>query len=240
MIKLAISGCAGKMGSRILDLAFADQEFEVVAALEVKGHQATGSKIGNIKITDDVEVIKLADCLIEFTSTESTLEHLNACVKYRKAIVIGTTSFNDQQKTIIADLAKSIAIVFSPNMSIGVNLLFKLAREAARKIPDYSVKIIEAHHVHKKDAPSGTAKQLAQIIKDATSKGVSDIQSIREGEIIGDHEVIFESPWDTIKLSHSAKTRDIFAKGALTAAKFLAERKTGFFSMQDVLENLIK
>ncbi|MDD2654219.1 MAG: 4-hydroxy-tetrahydrodipicolinate reductase [Candidatus Omnitrophica bacterium] len=240
MIKLAVSGCAGKMGARIIDLALSDEDFRVVAAIEAKGHQAIGSKIGNIKISDDLSVVNLADCLIEFTSPEATIEHLNACVKYRKSMVIGTTAMNDEQKKIIADSARNIAVVFSPNMSIGVNLLFKLAQEAASRIPDYSVKIIEAHHVHKKDAPSGTAKQLAQVIKDSAGKDVSDIQSIREGEIIGDHEVIFESQWDTIKLSHSAKTRDIFAKGALTAAKFLQGKKSGLFSMQDVLETIKK
>lgn len=240
MIKLAVSGCAGKMGSQILNLAFADKEFDVVAALETKGHASVGSKLGNIKITDDNEAIKLSDCLIEFTSPEATIEHLEICSKYKKAIVIGTTGLSEQQKKIISDQAKNIAIVFSPNMSIGVNLLFRLVQEAAHKLPGYSVKIIEAHHVQKKDAPSGTAKQLAQIIKDSTAKDVSDIQSIREGEIIGDHEVIFDSPLDTIKLSHSAKTRDIFAQGALVAVKFLAGKKTGLFSMQDVLENITK
>jgi len=228
------------MGSRILELAFADKEFEVVAALETKGHPSIGSKLGNIKITDDIEAIKLADCLIEFTSPEATIAHIETCSKLKKSIVIGTTGLSDQQKNIVSDSAKNIAIVFSPNLSIGVNLLFRLVQEAAHRLPGYSVKIIEAHHVQKKDAPSGTAKQLAQIIKDSTAKDVADIQSIREGEIIGDHEVIFDSPYDTIKLVHSAKTRDIFAQGALTAVKFLAGKKTGLFSMQDVLENLAK
>jgi len=236
MIKLAISGAAGKMGARIMNLALADKEFEVVVALEAKGHGAVGSKVGNIKITDDSEQIKLADCLIEFTGAEATMEHLNICSKNNKPMIIGTTALNEKQKKQIEDVAKNIPIVFSPNMSIGVNLLFKLVNDAARNLSaDYSVKIAEAHHMHKKDAPSGTAKKLAQIIKDATGREVSDIKSIREGEIIGDHEVIFDSPLDTIKLSHSAKTRDIFAKGALEAAKFVSSKKSGLFSMQDVL-----
>ena len=147
MIKLAISGCAGKMGSRILNLALADKEFEVAVALEAKGHGAVGSKIGNIKITDDIEQIKLADCLIEFTSPEATVEHLSICFKYNKAIVIGTTALNDQQKKQVEDASKNIPIVFAPNMSIGVNLLFKLVKEAAKSLSsDYSVKITEAHH----------------------------------------------------------------------------------------------
>jgi 4-hydroxy-tetrahydrodipicolinate reductase len=236
MIKLAISGCAGKMGSRILNLAFADRSFDVVVALESKSHSIIASKVGNIKISDDAEQVKLADCLVEFTSPQATLEHLNICSKYKKAMVIGTTGLNDGQKQQIEAASKNIAIVFSPNMSIGVNLLFKLVKETACNLSSaYSVKIIEAHHVQKKDAPSGTAKNLAQIIKETTGREVSDIKSIREGEIIGDHEVIFESPWDTIKLSHSAKTRDIFAQGALEAAKFIVNKKSGLFNMQDVL-----
>jgi 4-hydroxy-tetrahydrodipicolinate reductase len=236
MIKLAISGCAGKMGSRILNLAFADRSFDVVVALESKSHSIIASKVGNIKISDDAEQVKLADCLVEFTSPQATLEHLNICSKYKKAMVIGTTGLNDGQKQQIEAASKNIAIVFSPNMSIGVNLLFKLVKETACNLSSaYSVKIIEAHHVQKKDAPSGTAKNLAQIIKETTGREVSDIKSIREGEIIGDHEVIFESPWDTIKLSHSAKTRDIFAQGALEAAKFIVTKKSGLYNMQDVL-----
>ncbi|MFH1656078.1 MAG: 4-hydroxy-tetrahydrodipicolinate reductase [Candidatus Omnitrophota bacterium] len=236
MIKLAISGCAGKMGSRIMNLALNDKEFDVAVALESKGHGAVGSKVGNINITDDAEQIKIADCLIEFTSPEATIEHLKICSKHNKAMVIGTTALNVEQKKQLEDASRTITIVFSPNMSIGVNLLFKLVNDAARSLSsDYSVKITESHHAHKKDAPSGTAKKLAQIIKDTTGREVSDIKSIREGEIIGDHEVIFDSPLDTIKLSHSAKTRDIFAQGALTAAKLAVSKKPGLFSMQDVL-----
>lgn len=237
MIKLAVSGAAGKMGSRIMSLALTDQNFEVVVALEAKGNPAVGSKIGNIKITDDPEQIKIADCLIEFTSAQATIENLKICSKNKKAMVIGTTALSDQQKKQIEEESKIIPIVFSPNMSLGVNLLFKLVNDAARRLSSgYNIKIIEAHHQHKKDAPSGTAKNLAQIIKDATGKEVSDIKSIREGEIIGDHEVVFEGPLDTIKLKHSAKTRDIFVKGALEAAKFISDKQNGLFSMQDVLE----
>jgi 4-hydroxy-tetrahydrodipicolinate reductase len=237
MIKLAVSGSAGRMGSRIINLALSDKEFEVVAALEAKGHSAVGNMVGNIKITDNPEQIKLADCLIEFTNPDVTMEHLAICSKYNKAMVIGTTALNEQQKKDIKKASENIAIVLSPNMSIGVNLLFRLVKESAKNLSeDYSVRIMEAHHIHKRDAPSGTAKKIAQIVKDVTGREVIDISSIRENDIVGDHEVVFDSQLDTIKLSHSAKTRDIFAKGALEAARFLINKKSGFFNMQDILK----
>ncbi len=152
-------------------------------------------------------------------------------------MVIGTTGLTDAQTKEIEVAANKLPIVFSTNMSIGVNLLFKLVKETAAKLSkDYSVRIIEAHHIHKKDAPSGTAKHLAAIVGNTGFK-VADIKSIREGEIIGDHEVVFDSGVDTIRLSHSAKTRDIFAKGALAAAKWLVKKKPGLYSMQDVLND---
>ncbi|MFH1622808.1 MAG: 4-hydroxy-tetrahydrodipicolinate reductase [Candidatus Omnitrophota bacterium] len=236
MIKLAISGIKGKMGQRILNLAGSDKEFKIVTLLERKGHLDIGSKINNITITDNSDDISQADVLIEFTSPEATIEHLNICAKYKKAIVIGTTGLSDQQRENINKASSSIPVVFSPNMSVGVNLLFKLVKEAASKLSgDYQVKITEAHHVHKKDAPSGTAKQLAKIIQQEGNQELKDIKSIREDEIAGDHEVCFESAEDIIKLSHSAKTRDIFAKGSLVAAKFVMGKKKGLFDMQEIL-----
>lgn len=236
MIKIGICGCAGKVGTRILNLASDDRDIEVVMGLEAKGHPSIGSKIGRGKVSDDCEGIKSVDVLIDFTTPEATMEHLAAAVKHNRAIVIGTTGLSDEQTEKIREAAKKIPVVLSPNMSIGVNLLFRLVKEAAGKLSkDYGVTMVEAHHMHKKDAPSGTAKKLAQIVKESSSLEVEDIKSIREGEIVGDHKVTFESPYDTIELSHSAKTRDIFAKGAITAAKFVAGKKAGLYDMQDVL-----
>lgn len=237
MVKIAISGCAGKMGSRILSLSSEDKDLEAVVGIEQKLNPQVGAKIGTLKVSDNPNDIKVADVLIEFTSPEATVEHLDFAVRHKKALVIGTTGLTNEQIDRIKEASKKIPVVFSPNMSIGVNLLFRLVKEAAEKLSgDYKVNIVEAHHVHKKDAPSGTAKKLAQIIKDASGREVSDIKSIREGEIVGDHKVTFESPVDTIEISHSAKTRDIFAQGALTAAKFIAGKKPGLYDMQDVLE----
>ncbi|MGE4357031.1 MAG: 4-hydroxy-tetrahydrodipicolinate reductase [Candidatus Omnitrophota bacterium] len=235
MIRLAVSGACGKMGSKIIELASKDSEFKLVVALEARGHPKVGDYIQGVKIVDNPEEIKNADCLIEFTNPSATIEHLNIAVKYNKAMVIGTTGLDEGEKSKIKDASRYIPIVFSPNMSVGVNLLFRLTREAASSLAgDYKVKIIEAHHIHKKDSPSGTAKMLAEIIKKQTGQEVVDIKSIREGEIVGDHRIIFESPLDTIELSHSAKTRDIFAKGALVAAKFVVKQRTGLFDMEAV------
>ncbi len=239
MIKLGVSGAMGKMGGRILALAAEDRDFKLTLALEKLGHPLLGEKVSGLEAVSHQEMIRDIDVLIDFTLPEATLQHLEQCLKFKKAIVIGTTGFSEEQKGRILEVAKKIAVVFSPNMSIGVNLLFELVREASRQLPrDYSVGIQEAHHVHKKDAPSGTAKFLAQIAREERGEIDIAINSVREGEIIGDHEVVFDSPWDTIKLSHHAKTRDIFAKGALEAARFVAAKKKGLFEMQDVLKGV--
>jgi len=222
MIKLAISGYKGKMGQRITALAEKDKKFNITAKIEM---------------SDSIEAVKAVDVLIEFTSTVATMEHLRACVRFSRAMVIGTTGLSENELSEIKLASKKIPIVFSPNMSVGVNCLFGLVRSAAKKLGlDYEVNIVEAHHAHKKDAPSGTAKKLAQIVKDSSNRDVKDIKAIREGEIIGDHRVIFESSVDKIELFHTAKTRDIFALGALRAAKFIVGKKPGLYSMEDVLD----
>ena len=236
MIKLAISGCQGRMGSLILELAFKDLDFSVVCILEAKSHPALNTKVAHLSITDNAYQIKEADVLIEFTTAEATMAHVKDCRQYRRAMVIGTTGLNTAQVDQIKAAAREIPIVLSPNMSVGVNMFFRLVKEAAQRLPkDSLVKIVEAHHIHKKDAPSGTAKQLAQIIKEARGEEVKEIQSIREGEIIGDHRVFFAGAFDTIELRHSAKSRAIFAHGALVAAKWLVNQKPGFYTMEDVL-----
>ena len=236
MIKLAVSGCLGRMGQRITSLALEDKSFKIVSLLENKDHPNINRPLFNLPIHSNSTNLKGAQVLIEFTSPQATLEHLEICQKYKVKMVIGTTGFSNDQILKIKKASKTLPIVFSSNMSVGVNILFKLAKEAAAKFgPDYQVKIIEAHHVHKKDAPSGTAKTIAEIIEQSSQRKISDIQSIREGEIIGDHQIIFESAVDTLTISHHAKTRDIFAKGSLVAAKFLAKKQKGLFSMREVL-----
>jgi 4-hydroxy-tetrahydrodipicolinate reductase len=235
IIRLGISGACGKMGSRLLRLASEDKEFKVIFGLEHQEHKQCGKEFLGIKITSDPKLIEQIDVLIEFSTPLATLEHLNFCIEYKKPMVIGTTGFSTQEKEILSSSSRYIPILLSPNMSLGVNLLFDLVKEAARILRGYKINIIEAHHIHKKDAPSGTAKRLASLIEEFSSQKIN-IESIREDEIIGDHEVIFDSPWDKIKLSHSAKTRDIFAKGALRAAKWILKKPPGFYDIKDMLK----
>ena len=236
MIKLAVSGCLGRMGQRISALALEDKNFEIVGLLENKNHPQAKTKFHNLQITSDPDSLKGSQVLIEFTTPEATLEHLAACLKHGVKMVIGTTGLAQEHIQKIESAAQKIPIVFSSNMSVGVNVFFKLAREASAALgADYEMRIVEAHHVHKKDAPSGTAKTIAEVVERDSKRKVKDIQSIREGEIIGDHQLIFESPVDTFTISHHAKTRDIFAQGSLVAAKFVAKKEKGLFNMQDVL-----
>lgn len=238
MIKLVISGACGKMGSRILNLAQKDKDFKIIAGLEQKNNPQVGKIINNVLISSNQEDLKNADCFIDFTTPLGTLENLAVALKYKKPLVIGTTGFSPEQTKGIKKASKKIPIVFSPNMSIGVNLFFRLVRELTSKLSkDYKVNIIEAHHVHKKDAPSGTAKKIKQIVEEEGKQEVLNIQSIREGEIVGDHRITFESDFDKIELFHSAKTRDIFAQGALVAAKWLVKnkKKNGLYDMQKIL-----
>jgi len=236
MIKLAISGCQGRMGQRIVALAQNDKDFQITCLLEASGHPKLNQKQCGCTITSDASALKDSDVIIEFTTPQATLERIEACLRSNVKMVIGTTGITPADAGHIQKASKKIAIVFSSNMSIGVNILFKLTQVLAQKAPTgYQVNMREAHHIHKKDAPSGTAKTLKGIIEGNSEHRVEDIEAIREGEIVGDHKIVFESPEDIITLDHHAKSRDIFVKGALTAAKFLKEKQTGLYTMEDVL-----
>ena len=222
MVKIAVSGVKGKMGSRILDLAKKDPELNIAGEFDIDG--------------DAEKAIGSCDCLVEFTSPKATIEHLAICEKHIKAIVIGTTGLSDEEKAKIKEVSAKIPVVFSPNMSVGVNVLFRLVEESAKVLgSEYEISILEAHHAEKKDAPSGTAKEMERIVKSVKADADVAISSVREGEIVGEHTITFESDVDLIEITHSAKTRDIFAQGALKAAKFVAGKKSGLFTMKDVL-----
>lgn len=226
MVKIVVSGALGRMGKRIIALAEKDPGLEVAGKLEKDPQASQGIVAGLSEVKGDY------GCIIEFTTPKASLERVRDALRLKKAIVIGTTGFSREDTALIKKASNDIPIVLSPNMSVGVNTLFSLIKKAHPALGNnYKVRIKEAHHIHKKDKPSGTAKAMGNIL------GNSDIpiESIREGEIIGDHEIIFESDVDTLKISHSAKTRDIFALGALVAAKFIVTKKNGLFSMQDVL-----
>lgn len=223
MTKICVSGSSGKMGSRIIALAKDDTKIHISGEFDIVEENPE-------------QFIEASDCLIEFTAPNATIEHLALCEKHKKPMVIGTTGLSEAEREKVEAASKKIPVVFSPNMSVGVNLLFKIAHDAAKVLgSDYSVSIVEAHHAEKKDAPSGTAKELVRIIKEVEGDVEVPVESVREGDIIGEHTMTFESSVDVIEITHSAKTRDIFAKGALEAAKWIVGKKPGLYTMKDVL-----
>ncbi len=236
MIKLGIAGACGKMGRRIFELASVDKDFEVNFALEKKGTPLIGKELGRIKVSSNNDGVFLIDVLIDFTIPEASEINLDYAAKYKKALVLGTTGFNDNQLKKIEDVSKVIPVVFSPNMSVGVNVLFSLLPEIAKRLgSDYNIEIVEAHHKSKKDAPSGTAKKLAQILAESTNKGIP-MHSVRLGDIVGDHTIIFCGNSERIEIKHQAHSRDLFVLGALKAAKWVFNKPVGLYSMQDVLK----
>jgi len=244
VIRIGIFGIGGKMGRRIAHLAAGESDIEIVSAIEKDGHPVIGKDVGEvleiegtgIKVLSDIgESAGKIDCMIDFTLPGATLEHVKICSDKNIPMVIGTTGIDPEGEKAIAEASKRIPIVFSPNMAIGVNLLFNLIREASRVLgPGFSIKVDETHHVHKKDSPSGTAKMIARIIKEACGKDVP-VDAVREGEVIGNHGVVFDGEYETLEIRHNAKSRDVFAAGALTAARFMAGKRRGLFSMADVL-----
>lgn len=236
MIKLGIAGVCGKMGRRIYELASQNKDFEIALALEKKGIPAIGKDLGKIKISSSPDGLFLVDVFIDFTVAESTDINLDYIARYKKAAVIGTTGLNDAQLKKIEEAATVVPVVFSPNMAIGVNVLFSILPEIARRLgPEYGIEIVEAHHKAKKDSPSGTAKKLAQVLTEVTSRDIP-MHSVRLGDIVGDHTIIFCGNSERVEIKHQAHSRDLFALGALKAAKWVAGKPAGLYSMQDVLK----
>jgi len=236
MIKLGIAGAYGKMGRRIYELASHDKDFEITLALEKKGTPLIGKELGKLKISSSPDGLFLVDVFVDFTVPEATEMHLDYVARYKKALVLGTTGLNDAQIKKVEEVSRVVPIVFSPNMSVGVNALFNLLPEIAKRLgPDYNIEIVEAHHKAKKDAPSGTAKRFGQILADVTKKEIP-IHAIRLGDIVGDHTIIFCGNSERIEIKHQAHSRDLFAVGALKAAKWVMGKSAGLYSMQDVLK----
>ncbi len=264
MIRIAVAGAAGKMGSRIVALSREYDSIKLTGALERKGHKDIGKDAGVIAgagetcvlLSDNIEkVLDEANVVIDFTHTDSTLEHLKAASAKGRAMVIGTTGFTKDQLEEIKTLTKKIPCVMASNMSLGVNLLLKVLQDVARALgDDYDIEIIEAHHRMKKDAPSGTAMKMAQVIARAVDRDLDDaavyarkgmigartkkeigIQTIRAGDIVGEHTVLFGGLGERIEITHKASSRDTFARGALKAAIWVHDRPAGLYDMQDVL-----
>lgn len=236
MIKLGISGACGKMGRRIFDLACQNKDFEIMLALEKKGTPLIGKEMGKLKVSSNPDGLFLIDVLIDFTIAEAADLTLDYVAKYRKALVLGTTGLNDTQLKKVQEVSSVVPVVFTPNMAVGVNVLFNILPEIVKRLgPDYGIEIVEAHHKTKLDAPSGTAKKFVQILKESSGKDVPT-HSIRLGDIVGDHTITFCGNSERIEIKHQAHTRDLFAIGALKAAKWVYNKPAGLYSMQDVLK----
>ena len=214
-------GAAGRMGKTVLDLAQSDQEIEIAARCD---------------LGDAIEAaMKNCDVAIDFSQADSIDEIGRAVLQHGKPLVIGTTGHSQQQRKTIEETAHSVAIVLASNFSVGVNVLFWLTQKAAELLgSDFNLEIVETHHKMKKDAPSGTAKTLAEVLKAARNSEIP-IQSIRKGDVVGEHTVIFKGPGERLELTHRAANRGIFALGALRAAKWIINKPPGMYSMQDVL-----
>lgn len=262
-IRIAIAGSSGRMGRALLEGVMQADDLLLHAALEHGGSALLGKDAGElcgtacgVKISADVAAaLQGADVLIDFTRPEGTLLHLDACRKLGIGMVIGTTGLNAQQKAQLGVAAQDIGIVFAPNMSVGVNLIFKLLETASRVLSHgYDIEIIEAHHRHKVDAPSGTALGMGEVVARALGRDLSQcavygregvtgerdpstigFATVRGGDIVGDHTVLYAGVGERIEITHKASSRMTFALGALRAARFLKERPAGIYDMQDVL-----
>jgi 4-hydroxy-tetrahydrodipicolinate reductase len=267
-VRIAIAGAGGRMGQALIEATLDDPQFVLAGALDVPGSDAIGSDAGarqgrrsGVDVQSDVAAaVQQADVLIDFTRASGTLAHLDACVRSGTGMVIGTTGFDDAGKTAIAEAARSIPIVFAANMSVGVNVLAKLVRDAASLLgPAFDIEIVEMHHRHKVDAPSGTALMLGEAAAEGAGVALRDhavyaregvtgprparaigFATLRGGDVVGEHTVVFAGRGERIELTHRATSRRNFAAGALRAAAFVAKRRrngeTGLFGMADVLE----
>lgn len=265
MTKIAITGATGRMGKTLVEATQANEHTQLTVALERPDSTVLGADAGEVAgvghlgvaISGDIsKVTGNFDVLIDFTRPEVTLANLEACRQAGKSIVIGTTGFTDEQKQQIADAAKEISVVFAPNMSVGVNLCLKLLDMAARVMGnDVDIEVIEAHHRHKIDAPSGTALRMGEVVAEALGRdlkecavygregntgererGTIGFETIRAGDIVGEHTVMFADIGERVEITHKASSRMTFANGAIRAANWLMQHKSGLYDMQDVLD----
>ncbi len=262
-IRYAIAGSSGRMGRTLIEAVQQEPGASLAAALEHPSSPFLGRDAGElvgapcgVKIGADLDAaLAVADCLIDFTRPEGTLQHLEACKRHKVALVIGTTGFSAQGKAAIEAAAREIPIVFAPNMAVGVNAVFRLLDVAARILSQgYDIEVIEAHHRHKVDAPSGTALRMGEVVAAALDRELSQcavygreghtgerpatqigFSTIRGGDIVGDHTVLFAGAGERIEITHKPASRMPYAQGALRAGRYMHGRKSGLFDMQDVL-----
>jgi 4-hydroxy-tetrahydrodipicolinate reductase len=261
-MRIAIAGADGRMGRMLIEAVLQSPDLTLTVALDRPGTAAIGQDAGaflgretGVLISEDLGQLANADCLIDFTRPEGTLVHLQACVQHGTKCVIGTTGFDDKGKQAIQAASKQIAVVFAPNMSVGVNATLKLLDMAARLLNEgYDVEVFEAHHRNKVDAPSGTALAMGDTVAHAWGKKLDDVADwarhgvtgpresgrigfsvVRGGDIIGDHTVSFCGTGERIEITHRSSSRATYAQGSLRAARYLARKQFGLFDMQDVL-----
>lgn len=258
---IAINGAAGRMGQRLIDLCHQDPELALSAALDAPGCPLLGRDIGEVcglgrlgvALRDALPDDKRVEVLVDFSMPEGTMAVLPECVGRRIPLVVATTGHTAAQKKEIEEAAHDIALLMAPNMSLAVNVLFQLVRQAARLLAgkDFDVEIVERHHRYKKDAPSGTALHFARIVQEAMGqkevrhgreglvgerpRGEIGMHALRVGDNVGEHTILFSTLGETLELTHKGHTRDSYARGALLAAKFLATRPAGRYGMEDVL-----
>jgi 4-hydroxy-tetrahydrodipicolinate reductase len=264
MADVVVAGAAGRMGNRLVALLQEDKELRLVGALEAPGHPALGRDAGEaagvgrltVPITADAEAALGKDrILIEFSVPEASLAHARLVARQGGRAVIGTTGFTPAQREELAAIGRSIAILVAPNMSVGVNVAFRILADMARMLgDDYDVEIVETHHRFKKDAPSGTALRMAEVVAEALGRDLAEsavydrhdklaersrreigMAALRSGDVVGEHTVSFGALGERLELTHRAQSRDNFARGALRAARFIATARPGLYSMQDVL-----
>jgi 4-hydroxy-tetrahydrodipicolinate reductase len=264
MTRVAITGAAGRMGRVLIQAVTETEGFDLTVALDRSGSTMLGVDAGelanvgklNVVVTDSLAAaVDAFDVLIDFTRPEVTLANLEVCRKAGKKIIIGTTGFDDAGKNLIADAGKDIGVVFAPNMSVGVNLTLKLLDIAARVMgDDVDIEIIEAHHRHKVDAPSGTALRMGEVVASALGRDLKEcavygregisgerdrktigFETIRAGDIVGEHTVMFADIGERVEITHKASSRMTFANGAVRAAGWIMQHKSGQFDMMDVL-----
>lgn len=261
--RIAIAGASGRMGRMLIEAVMHADDTTLSGALDIPGNPQLGSdaaaflgKPVGVLITSDLEAgLKHAQVLIDFTRPEGSMQHLAVCRRLGVQMVIGTTGFSDAQKAEIKAASNDIAIVMAPNMSVGVNVTLKLLEMAAKALSDgYDIEIIEAHHQHKVDAPSGTALKMGEVIAGAQGRALKDcavyeryghtgervagsigFSTIRGGDIVGDHTVMFATEGERIEITHKSASRSTYAQGSLRAARFLAQQRSGLFDMFDVL-----
>jgi 4-hydroxy-tetrahydrodipicolinate reductase len=254
MITIILCGAAGRMGREIITAARACDDIKIIAGIEASGNECIGKKISDIAIEDDItKVIQSADCVVDFTNHTATIETLKKIKRYKKPFVTGTTGFSEKEFKDINEVSKEFPLLWSPNMSMGVNYLYTLVKSTTTALLDYDVEIIETHHKAKKDAPSGTAKAIANIVKGVRpetkftygregmigerKRGEVCIHAVRGGDVAGEHRVLFFGEGEFLELRHYATSRRCFAVGALAAVRFIVDKPPGLYSIQDILKS---